>query len=80
MTHARLGRPFELESHTRDSLRDAMTYARAVRDKRREVKLHHLMITAEGRNDYTGVNLNQLVAFTPERFQDWLMRVWSNVS
>ena len=74
------GRPFEISSHTRSSLQDALTYARAVGDHQRETRVHHLISTAEGRYDFVNTNLNQLVTIRPERFRDWLVRVWTAAS
>ncbi|OQV01592.1 Alcohol dehydrogenase GroES-like domain-containing protein isoform 2 [Cladophialophora immunda] len=68
------GRPFEVSGHTRSSLQDALTYARAVGDQARETRVHHLIATAEGRYDFVNTNLNQLVAVHPESFRDWLLR------
>lgn len=70
------GRSFEISGHTRTSLQDALTYARAVGDQSREGRVHHLIATAEGRFDFINTNLNQLVTFRPEGFRDWLVRVW----
>ena len=74
----RAGRHFDVSRHTRKSVTDALTYARAVQDKRRETKLLHLIATAEGRNDFQEANLNQLLSLRPESFQEYLTRVWSN--
>ncbi|EXJ83208.1 hypothetical protein A1O1_06827 [Capronia coronata CBS 617.96] len=70
------GRQFEISGHTRSSLQDALTYARAVGDRGREIRVHHLMATAEGRYDFVSTNLDQLVTIRPEKFRDWLVRVW----
>ena len=59
---------------------DALTYARAVHDKARQLQLRHLVATAEGRFDFAETNLNQLLNFHPESFRDYLVRVWSNAS
>jgi hypothetical protein len=61
-------------------LQDALTYARAVGDRAREIRTHHLIATAEGRFDFVNTNLNQLVTVRPERFRDWLVRVWSGTT
>ncbi|OCT48174.1 NmrA-like family protein [Cladophialophora carrionii] len=74
------GRAFEISGHTRSSLQDALTYARAVGDRARETRVHHLITTAEGRYDFVNTNLNQLVSVRPESFRDWLLRVWSPVT
>ncbi|ETI20290.1 hypothetical protein G647_08324 [Cladophialophora carrionii CBS 160.54] len=74
------GRAFEISGHTRSSLQDALTYARAVGDRARETRVHHLITTAEGRYDFANTNLNQLVSVRPESFRDWLLRVWSPVT
>ena len=73
-----LGRHFEVSRHTRNSVTDALTYARAVNDKARELQLQHLVATAEGRFDFVETNLNQLLNLQPESFRDYLVRVWSN--
>lgn len=44
------------------------------------MRAHHLIATASGRYDFNDVNLNQLVNVRPERFSDWLVRVWSHPS
>jgi hypothetical protein len=75
-----VGRAFEISGHTRSSLQDALTYARAVGDHAREARVHHLIATAEGRYDFVNTNLNQLVSLRPESFRDWLIRVWSPVT
>lgn len=72
-----VGRSFEISGHTRSSLQDALTYARAVGDHARETRVHHLITTAEGRYDFANTNLNQLVSVRAESFRDWLLRVWS---
>ncbi|KEF58424.1 uncharacterized protein A1O9_06350 [Exophiala aquamarina CBS 119918] len=72
------GRAFEISGHTRSSLQDALTYARAVGDQSREIRMHHLIATAEGRFDFVNTNLNQLVSFRPEGFREWLVRSWSS--
>ncbi len=72
------GRTFEISGHTRSSLQDALTYARAVGDQAREARVHHLITTAEGRYDFVNTNLNQLLTMRPESFRDWLLRVWSS--
>lgn len=74
------GRTFEISGHTRSSLQDALTYARAVGDHARETRVHHLITTAEGRYDFVNTNLNQLVTIRPEGFRDWLLRVWSSAT
>lgn len=72
------GRSFEISGHTRSSLQDSLTYARAVGDQSREVRVHHLIATAEGRFDFVNTNLNQLINFRPEGFREWLVRTWSS--
>jgi hypothetical protein len=74
------GRTFEIFGHTRSSLQDALTYARAVGDHARETRVHHLITTAEGRYDFVNTNLNQLVTVRPESFRDWMLRVWSSAT
>ena len=74
------GRAFEISGHTRSSLQDALTYARAVGDHARETRVHHLITTAEGRYDFVNTNLNQLVTVRPESFRDWMLRVWSSAT
>ncbi|KIW13879.1 hypothetical protein PV08_06660 [Exophiala spinifera] len=74
------GRPFEVSAITRSSLQDSLTYARAVGDRARESRLHHLLVTAENRYDFANTNLNQLVSVHPERFRDYLIRVWSSAT
>ncbi|KIV84036.1 hypothetical protein PV11_06011 [Exophiala sideris] len=71
------GRSFETSAYTRSSLQDALTYARAVGDRRREIQNHYLIATAEGRFDFANANLNHLIPIQPERFRDYLVRVWS---
>ena len=56
----------------------ALTYARAIHNRDREIQLHHLVATAEGRFDFGETNLNSLISIRPERFQDYLARVWSD--
>ena len=73
-----LGRSLEVSRHTRRSLSDALTYARAVRDGGKEIQLHHLVATAEGRFDFTDANLNHAVHHRPEKFHDYLTRVWAS--
>ena len=72
------GRSFETEQHTRQSVASALTYARAVRDQPRETRLRHLIATSEGCFDFTDTNLNQLINFRPERFEEYLERAWRN--
>ncbi|KAJ4518905.1 hypothetical protein HRR78_001116 [Exophiala dermatitidis] len=73
------GRPFEISGHTISSLHDALTYARAVGDRGREIRIQQLIATAEGRYDFADMNLHPpLVPVWPERFRDWLARVWSS--
>lgn len=72
------GRRFDTEQHTRQSVADALKYARAVRDKGREARLHHVVATSEGRFDFPETNLNDLLTFRPEKFRDWLTRVWES--
>ena len=72
------GRNFEVSRHTRKSMADALTYAQAVRDKGRELQLHHLVATAEGRFDFAEPNLNQILNLRTESFREYLTRVWSN--
>jgi hypothetical protein len=79
-TDPKPGRNFEVQRHTRKSVADALVYARAVHDKARELQLHHLVATAEGRYDFAETNLNQLINLRPESFHDYLVRVWSNRS
>ena len=79
-TLTNIGRPFEISGHTRSSLQDALTYARAVGDHAREIRVHHLITTAEGRYDFVNTNLNQLVTIRPESFRDWLVRVWASAT
>lgn len=67
-----------MSRHTRKSIADALTYARAVRDRGRELQLHHLVATAEGRFDFAEPNLNQLLNLRPESFREYLTRAWSN--
>ncbi|KAL6247799.1 hypothetical protein RBB50_005147 [Rhinocladiella similis] len=74
------GRSFEISAITRSSLQDALTYARAVGDRGRERRLHHLLVTAENRYDFVNTTLNQLVSVHPERFRDYLIRVWSSAT
>lgn len=76
LTNNFAGRTFEVSAHTQSSLQDALVYAQAVRDVNREVRLRQLIATAEGRLDFANTNLNQMIAFRPERFRDWLARVW----
>ncbi|RMD44606.1 hypothetical protein DV735_g508, partial [Chaetothyriales sp. CBS 134920] len=68
---------FQVSQFTRTGLSDAITFARAVRDEAREMQLHHLAATAEGRYDFTDANLNQAVNHRPEKFRDYLARVWA---
>lgn len=75
---ASAGRRFDVEQHTRQSVADALKYARAVRDRARETKLHHVVATSEGRLDFADTNLNDLISFRPEKFREWLARVWEN--
>jgi hypothetical protein len=72
------GRSFDVSRHTRRSAADAITYARAVKDEKKEIQLHHLVATAEGRYDFSDANLNQAVNHRPERFKDYLSRVWAS--
>ncbi|KAL2405798.1 hypothetical protein ABEF95_003407 [Exophiala dermatitidis] len=73
------GRPFEISGHTISSLHDALTYARAVGDRGRETRIQQLIATAVGCYDFADVNLHPpLVPVWPERFRDWLARVWSS--
>ncbi|RMZ89750.1 hypothetical protein DV736_g3004, partial [Chaetothyriales sp. CBS 134916] len=68
---------FRVDRYTRTSLGDAMTLARAVRDEAQEMQLYHLIATAEGRYDFPTANLNQAVNHQPEKFRDYLARVWA---
>lgn len=72
------GRPFERSSYTKESLQDVLTYARAVGDTTRERRILHLIVTAEGRYDFTNANLNSMVSVTPQRFRDWLAHAWAS--
>ena len=72
------GRPFERFSYTKESLQDALTYARAVGDTTRERRIVHLIVTAEGRYDFSNVNLNSIVNVTPQRFREWLSHTWAS--
>jgi len=76
----RTGRQFEISNYSIESLQNEITIARAVHDPAREMLAHHLMVTANGRYDFNNVNLNQLVSVQPERFRDWLLRVWSSTT
>lgn len=69
-----------MQRHTRKSMADALTYARAVNDKGRQLQLQHLVATAEGRYDFAETNLNQILSLRPESFRDYLIRVWSTTS
>jgi len=73
-------RPFEISNYSIESLQDEITIARAVHDSAREMLAHHLMVTANGRYDFNNINLNPLVSVQPERFRDWLLRVWSSTT
>ncbi|RMZ76256.1 hypothetical protein DV737_g4877, partial [Chaetothyriales sp. CBS 132003] len=68
---------FQVSRYSRTSLTDAITSARAVRDEAKEIQLHHLVATAEGRYDFQDANLNQAVNHRPEKFRDYLARVWA---
>ncbi|RVX72122.1 hypothetical protein B0A52_04720 [Exophiala mesophila] len=74
------GSPFEISNHTRASLQDSLTYARATGDRAREEHVHDLLATSEGRFDFTTTTLNQLVSVQPEGFRDWLLRAWSSAT
>ncbi|KAK7897136.1 hypothetical protein LTR67_005025 [Exophiala xenobiotica] len=74
------GRSFEISGFTGTSLQDSVTYARAVGDRARETRLHHLIATSENRYDFVNTNLNQLVSVHPERLRDFLIRVWSSAA
>lgn len=75
LTHP--GRDFERADYTKDSLQDALVMARALHDKVREEKLQHLIVTADGRYDYSNSNLNSMVNVVPQRFQNWLAQTWN---
>ena len=62
------------------ALDDEITIARALRDSDREMRAQHLIATVSGRYDFHNVNLNPLVEVTPERFREWLIRVWSSAT
>jgi hypothetical protein len=57
---------------------DALTYARAIHNRERELQLYHLVATADGRYDFENTNLNQLLDLHPESFSDFLTRVWAD--
>lgn len=71
-----LGRDFERANYTKDSLQDVLAVAQALRDETRGQRIQHLITTAEGRYDFTSVNLNSMVGFVPQTFQDWLGQAW----
>ena len=73
-----IGQHFQTSTFSVESLQDELTIARALEDGPREMRVHHLLATATGRYDFNGPNSNEYVDLQPERFIDWLMRVWSN--
>ncbi|RMZ80059.1 hypothetical protein DV738_g3097, partial [Chaetothyriales sp. CBS 135597] len=68
---------FQVSQYTRTSLADAITFARAVRDEGKEMQLCQIVATAEGQYDFTDANLCQLLNYRPEKFRDYLARVWA---
>ena len=42
-----------------------------------QLRIIALIASTEGRYDFTDVNLNAMVDFTPTRFEDWLRTAWS---
>ncbi len=71
-----IGRDFERANYTKESLQDVLTVAQALRDETRELRIQHLITTAEGRYDFNSINLNPMVNVIPQTFQDWLLQVW----
>lgn len=59
---------------------EAEAHARSNRDRSRELVLHHLIATAEGRYDFGETNLKDRVDVEAERFRAYLTRVWANPS
>lgn len=67
-----------IQWHNPDSLRSELRLAVLQEDNERQIRLHSLIATAEGRYDFTQPNLNQHfpdVRITP--FQEWFIRKWN---
>jgi hypothetical protein len=72
------GRKFHIERYTQAALLEAGAFARTTRDSARELQLHHLVATAEGRFDFAYATLNDRINVATERFQAYLSRVWAD--
>lgn len=70
------GFEFERANYTADSLHDELTVARALNDQRRQQRAEHLITTAQGRYDFTDVNLHAMINAQPQPFQSWLAHAW----
>jgi hypothetical protein len=71
-----IGRDFERANYTKESLQDVLTVAQALHDDTREQRIQHLITTAEGRYDFSSINLNSMVNIIPQTFRDWLVQAW----
>lgn len=74
------GRNFDVQRYSQSALTQAATNARASRDRPRELQLHHLIATGEGRYDFSDTNLKDRVDIETERFRAYLTRVWAKPS
>jgi hypothetical protein len=72
------GRKFHIERYSKAALLEAEAFARTTRDRDRELQLHHLVATAEGRFDFAEATLNDRINVETERFQAYLSRVWAD--
>jgi len=63
--------------HNPDSLRSELQVATVQQDRARQIRLHALIATADGRYDFSHANLNQ--RFPNVRtisFQEWFVGKW----
>ncbi|KAK4994833.1 hypothetical protein LTR66_005213 [Elasticomyces elasticus] len=65
------------ENHNPESLASALAVASLNHDLAEQLRLHHLLATAQGRYDYEESNLNTTFGdIRPEAFRAWVTRSW----
>jgi hypothetical protein len=71
---------FDVQRYSRTALVSAEEQAKFDRNRQRQLQLHHLIATAEGRWDFAEDNLSDRVSVEAESFRAYLTRVWASAS
>ena len=71
------GDPFERLEYTGAALQSQLQLAQSEGNNAEILEINRLIAIAGGAFDFTDANLNNTVAITPSRFEEWLSNVWT---